>query len=99
MSAAIHPWITFQDNGVPVSVADALPGIDFLEAVKRDWEIYRPRVPPGGVVILHDILDMPSEPWLRVDVLWADVKAAGYRTEEWYIDRQQGVYVTGVVHV
>ncbi|MBI4601304.1 MAG: class I SAM-dependent methyltransferase [Planctomycetes bacterium] len=92
---------------VAARVGEILPELDFLfvdgdhhyEAVRRDWEIYGPRVRPGGVVVFHDILDMPQEPWVRVDRLWAEIKAAGHRTEEWYLDLKQGVYGTGVVRV
>src|SRR5262245_32620941 len=85
---------------VAARVGEILPELDFLfvdgdhhyEAVRRDWEIYGPWVRRGGVVVFHDILDMPREPWVRVDQLWAEIKAAGHRTEEWYLDSKQGVY-------
>jgi cephalosporin hydroxylase len=88
-------------------VGQLLPEIDFLfldgdhhyEAVKADWQSYSPWVRPGGIVVLHDILYMPSETWVRVDLVWEEIKAGGYRTEEWYLCPDQGVYGTGVVYV
>lgn len=42
------------------------------EAVRADWENYRPMVAVGGAVAFHDILPRPS---YGVSQLWAEIKA------------------------
>lgn len=89
------------------AIRNIQPESDFLfidgdhhyEAVKQDWERYSKGVRSGGVVVFHDILFMPSETWVRVDKLWEEIKFSGFKTEEWYIKHDQGIYGTGVVYV
>ncbi len=46
----------------------------YYDEVRKDWEIYRPMVKPGGMICLHDILTHPAWPSIEVGRLWDEVK-------------------------
>jgi predicted O-methyltransferase YrrM len=46
----------------------------FYKEVKRDWELYRPMVRPGGLMCFHDILTHPAWPSIEVGQLWEQIK-------------------------
>ncbi len=46
----------------------------YYKEVKRDWELYRPMVRPGGLMCFHDILTHPSWPSIEVGRLWDEIK-------------------------
>jgi len=57
-------------------------GVDFLfidgdhtyEGVKKDFEMYRKLVNPGGIIALHDICPHPAESGVEVAKLWFWIK-------------------------
>lgn len=67
------------------AVESALAGtlVDFLYvdgdhaagAVRRDFELYAPRVRPGGVIAIHDIHPNPDMPSTQVHGFWRELKA------------------------
>lgn len=57
------------------------------DAVKADWDNYRPMIEPGGLVAFHDIVPRPD---YGVDRLWAEIKTA-HRTVE-IVDGGSGRY-------
>jgi len=46
----------------------------YLAEVTADWELYRPLVRKGGIVVLHDILTHPAWPSIEVGQLWEQIK-------------------------
>lgn len=58
-----------------------------FQEVARDWAVYRTMAAPGAVVVLHDIVADPRyHPEIEVPRLWRQLKAEGYRTEEYVED-------------
>jgi cephalosporin hydroxylase len=63
-----------------IAAADELGPYEFVfidadhtyQAVKADWENYRPLVTAGGVVAFHDIVERPG---YGVSELWDEIKA------------------------
>jgi cephalosporin hydroxylase len=55
------------------------PAILFIDAdhteagVRRDFELYAPLVPVGGLVCLHDICVHATYPSMHVDRLWGEI--------------------------
>ncbi len=68
----------------------------FLDEVTRDWELYRPMVKRGGMLVLHDILTHPAWPSIEVGQLWEKIKA-DYMTFEIVADRNAEWGGLGVV--
>ncbi len=68
----------------------------FLEEVTRDWQLYRPMVRHGGMLVLHDILTHPAWPSIEVGQLWEKIKAE-YMTFEIVADRNAEWGGLGVV--
>lgn len=68
-----------QDEDV-IERASALGPYDFMlidgdhtyDAVKADWDNYRPMMAPGGIMLFHDILPRPG---YGVDTVWQEIKA------------------------
>lgn len=64
-------------------------GVDLLfidgshdyESVRSDWELYRPLVRPGGLVMFHDTQPHHDRPEVEVHRLWAQLEA-DYQTVE-----------------
>ena len=64
--------------------------IDFLfidavhtyEGAKYDFMTYGPWVCPGGIIALHDLMTPEFSPHIQVGMLWREIQAAGYLTEE-----------------
>lgn len=72
----------------------------YYEEVKADWELYRPMVRSGGVVVFHDILPpSPEHPEIEVARLWNDLKALGYQTREIVADPNASWGGIGIVTV
>lgn len=105
-------YITTVDShepGIVTLVRDLLAGsqLDFLfidgdhsyEGSKADFENYGPLVRPGGLIVLQDILFAARHPECRVDLLWRDIKWAGYKTQEFYTSPEQSGLGIGVVYV
>ena len=73
--------------------------IDFLfidgdhgyEGVKQDWEMYRPLVKPGGVIVLHDVVYTALNPDVQVKPLWDELKR-----DNKYVEIKSGQDSTGM---
>ncbi len=64
-----------------------IDGDHAYESVKRDFELYAPRVRPGGLIAFHDVRYNPEYPETRVDLLWTSI-APCYR--HWsYVEQDQ----------
>lgn len=80
--------------------------IDFLfidgdhtyEGVKKDFELYSPRVRPGGIIAFHDIAKHFEHFNCHVDEFWNEVKQR-YEHREFIHDRKQGFCGIGVLFV
>lgn len=47
----------------------------YYHEVQADWNLYRPMMEPGAVVLFHDILPpTPQHPEIEVAQLWAEIK-------------------------
>jgi predicted O-methyltransferase YrrM len=68
----------------------------FLPEVTRDWDLYRPMVRRGGLLVLHDILTHPAWPSIEVGQLWEKIKDE-YMTFEIVADRDAEWGGLGVV--
>jgi predicted O-methyltransferase YrrM len=68
------------------------------EGVKTDFNLYRPLVRAGGLIILHDILPNTFDPDIDIAPFWAETKAV-YECDEIVDDYQQGCFGIGVVSV
>jgi predicted O-methyltransferase YrrM len=68
----------------------------YYNEVKRDWELYRPMVRPGGLLCFHDILTHPAWPSIEVGQLWSEIKK-DYLTFEIVADRNAEWGGIGVV--
>lgn len=62
----------FQHQSIDLLFID---GDHTYEGVKRDLEMYRPMVRPGGIIALHDVLDTPKhrKDGCFVHKLWAEL--------------------------
>ena len=58
-----------------------IDGDHTYEGVKRDVELYRPLVRPGGLIALHDILPRRQCPEIQVYRFWDEVRRS-YASEE-----------------
>jgi hypothetical protein len=94
-----------EDPKVIQQVSEICPYIDFLfidglhtyEAVKTDFNNYSPMVRADGIVALHDIIDNPKNPVNNVSRLFAELKAAGYKTQAIIANPKQTKFGTGVI--
>ena len=68
----------------------------FLPEVGKDWELYRPMVRQGGVLVFHDILTHPAWPSIEVGQLWEQIRKTE-RTMEIVADRDAEWGGLGVV--
>ena len=75
----------FTDDDEPGVMADVLfiDGDHSLEGVKKDFEIFKELVRPGGMVAFHDIVDTPHhrEQGCLVGEFWNSIKA-NYKYQE-----------------
>lgn len=86
------------------TVLDGHP-IDFLfidadhryEGVKRDYELYRDLVRPGGLIGFHDIKPNTIDPTIQVNQLWDEIRASGLTTHEIVHEPYTGRYGIGLV--
>lgn len=82
-----------------------VPEVDFLmidgnhdyEHVRRDFLNYGPLVGPGGVIVLHDIVN--PLPGCEVYKFWAELRQCGYIVQELMASPEQGEFGTGVLYV
>jgi cephalosporin hydroxylase len=89
-----------------VRAAFAGQALDFLfidgdhryDGVKRDFEMYRPLVREGGLIVFHDIVDGIFEAVGGVPRFWREIKPR-YRHLEMINDPHQGGYGIGVLFV
>jgi len=52
------------------------------EGVRRDYELYSPLVRRGGLVVFHDIVSDPSNPWVpTVSHFWKEITQKRRRSE------------------
>lgn len=65
-------------RGVDVLFID---GSHDYESVRTDWELYRPLVRPGGLVMFHNTQPHHDRPEVEVHRLWAQLEA-DYQTVE-----------------
>jgi predicted O-methyltransferase YrrM len=80
--------------------------IDFLfidgdhtyEGVKDDFEQYSPLVADGGLIALHDIVDIDHDPAVEVDRFWRELRDE-YDTTEIIADARQDRGGVGLVHL
>lgn len=83
----------FAPNGYDLIMIDADHS---YEGVKIDFELYSPLLAPGGVIVLHDILQNRFDAEIEVDRLWNEIKPH-YETLEIVDDYNQGNLGIGVV--
>lgn len=65
--------------------------------VKRDFELYRPLLAPGGMIVMHDILPNRFDPEIAVAPFWEEVQRAYPATRELVEDYDQGHLGIGLV--
>ncbi len=76
-----------------------IDGDHTYEGVKEDFYTYGPLVRPGGIIAFHDILFRDSQPNIRVDRLWSELKVK-YSCEEFIGPEGSGKKIgIGVLHV
>jgi cephalosporin hydroxylase len=69
-----------------------------LHGVRRDVELYRPLVRPGGLIALHDIVPGPAQAVGGVPELWSELKSEqSGSVSELVADWQQGGFGIGVL--
>ncbi len=80
-----------------------IDGLHTYDAVKQDWDDYRPLAAPGAVIALHDICLVRDYPETNetagVSRLWREIQAAGYVTQEIVCQPGQSEYGVGMVYV
>jgi predicted O-methyltransferase YrrM len=67
------------------------------DGVKRDFQLYRPLLAPGGMIVMHDILPNRFDAEIDVAPFWEEVKREYAHTRELIEDREQGVFGIGLV--
>ena len=90
-----------QDEGVAKEAIEWLGTIDFLfidgdhtyRGVRRDWDLYSGH---AKVITLHDLIK--HQPHFGVTKLFDEIKADGYRTEEFYSQANQKGGGIGVIY-
>lgn len=73
-----------------------IDGDHTYEGVKRDFEMYSPMVQAGGLVVFHDIVEIPG-PEFGVHRFWNEVKS-GYQHQEIIENPKQGWGGIGVLY-
>lgn len=79
--------------------------IDFLfidgdhryEGVKKDFEMYRPLVRPGGLIGFHDIRPNIQDADTKVFQLWDEIKASGAHVKEFVHEPYRGYFGIGLL--
>lgn len=65
--------------------------------VKRDYELYRDLVRPGGLIAFHDIRPNTFDPTIQVNQLWDEIRATGVTTREIVHQPYTGRYGIGLI--
>jgi len=73
-----------------------IDGDHTYDGVKKDFEMYSPLVKTGGLVVFHDIVDIPG-PEFGVQRFWNEIKC-GYQHQEIIENPKQGWGGIGVLH-
>lgn len=76
-----------------------IDGDHSYEGAKRDFELYKPLVRPGGLIALHDIINYSGVPENNVEPLWEEIKATHPVTIELLSRKNQEWMGIGVVVV
>lgn len=83
-------------DGTPADVL-LIDGSHDYQSALADWELYRPLVRSGGLVILHDTQPHKDRPDVEVHRLWGQIEES-YQTTE--IVAEPGIWAgTGIVWV
>lgn len=72
-----------------------IDGDHLYRSARRDWDLYSPLVPTGGLVVLHDTQGYPDNPSVEVPVLLAELRQNWRITE--LADKPGGPGGTGIV--
>jgi len=70
-----------------------IDGDHTYEGVKKDWEMYSPRVRPGGLVVFHDVAGNYQE--TRVKAFWDTIKDSYSHRE--YMAHPEKLYGIGML--
>ena len=73
-----------------------IDGDHTLEGVSADYEAYRGLVRPGGMIILHDVVDRGPDDLIQVAPLWKRLRAEYGQAEE-IIEDAAGVNGIGIL--
>jgi len=65
--------------------------------VKTDFDLYAPLLAPGGMLVMHDILENRFDPEIDVAPFWQEVKMRYRDTREIVADPDQGNFGIGLV--
>jgi cephalosporin hydroxylase len=94
-SAAVQAKVRATLGSDPVDVL-YIDGDHTLEGVAADYEAYRGLVRPGGMIILHDIVDRGPDDLIQVAPLWKRLRAEYVQAEE-IIEDAAGVNGIGIL--
>lgn len=75
-----------------------IDGDHSYEGAKRDFELYRPLIAPGGMIAFHDIVAGLSDKVGGVPRLWRELRSE-FRHREFVRDWNQGGFGIGVLYV
>jgi len=75
-----------------------IDGDHSYEGVKRDFEMYRRFVSPGGIIALHDVAAHPVVRVCEVYKFWHELRESDLRTVEIITDKSQGWAGIGLVY-
>lgn len=76
----IHINKDSHDPEVANSIKDHSYGFIFIdgdhsyEGVKKDWELYKDKITPGGVFVFHDVVYTAPDPEVNVKRLWEEIR-------------------------
>ena len=75
-----------------------IDGDHTYKGVKRDFQMYSPLVKKNGIIVFHDIVKVPPEIALNVDVnkFWNEIKN-NYNYKEIVENWNQGHYGIGII--
>lgn len=76
-----------------------IDGDHSYEGAKRDFELYKTLVRPGGIIALHDIINYAGVPENNVEPLWEEIKTTHSNTIELLSKKNQQWMGIGVVVV